>query len=177
MEEEKYKEFVDTLYHYKIGIRYFDEGFGIEFFGYIILDSLLLLVLCINKNILIGNGLWDKREEQIESIYLANERVMKFKDINTSIIINKLRLLFCEMYYTMLMGLIDNKRDKYKKDLKLKSLKDMNVYVLVNSVPKNFNVISCRWVFKYKRDSKGNIIKRKARLVARGFTQQYVIDF
>ena len=124
MEEEKYKEFVDTLYHYKIGIRYFEEGFGIEFFGYIILDSLLLLVLCINKNILIGNGLWDKREEQIESIYLANERVMKFKDINTSIIINKLRLLFCEMYYTLLMGLIDNKRDKYKKDLKLKSLKD-----------------------------------------------------
>ena len=124
MEEEKYKEFVDTLYHYKIGIRYFDEGFGIEFFGYIILDSLLLLVLCINKNILIGNGLWDKREEQIESIYLANERVMKFKDINTSIIINYLRLLFCEMYYTMLMGLIDNKRDKYKKELKLKSLKD-----------------------------------------------------
>jgi len=59
----------------------------------------------------------------------------------------------------------------------LKSLKDMNVYVLVNSVPKNSNVISCRWVFKYKRDSKGNIIKRKARLVARGFTQQYGIDF
>jgi len=37
--------------------------------------------------------------------------------------------------------------------------------------------VSCRWVLKYKRDSKDNIVKRKARLVARGFTQRYGIDF
>ena len=59
----------------------------------------------------------------------------------------------------------------------LKSLKLMNVYNAIDKVPPNANVISCRWVFKYKRDSKGNIIKRKARLVARGFTQQIGIDF
>ena len=64
MEEEKYKEFVDTLYHYKIGIRYFEEGFGIEFFGYIILDSLLLLVLCINKNILMDYGIKEKNKSK-----------------------------------------------------------------------------------------------------------------
>ena len=59
----------------------------------------------------------------------------------------------------------------------LKGLKLMNVYNAIDKVPPNANVISCQWVFKYKRDSKGNIIKRKARLVARGFTQQIGIDF
>jgi len=33
------------------------------------------------------------------------------------------------------------------------------------------DVISCKWVFKVKRDARGKIIKYKARLVARGFQQ------
>lgn len=70
------------------------------------------------------------------------------------------------------------------KDLWLKAVQDelmslnkMNVYKQINKIPTNANLISCRWVFTYKRDSNGNIIKRKARLVARGFTQQVGIDF
>ena len=34
-EEEKYSEFIHYLYNYKIGIQYFDEGFGTNFFKYI----------------------------------------------------------------------------------------------------------------------------------------------
>ena len=33
------------------------------------------------------------------------------------------------------------------------------------------------WVFKLKKDEKGVVTKHKARLVARGFMQQEVIDF
>ena len=116
IEVEQYKNFVNTLYTYKIGIQYFDEGFGIGFFNYIILDSLLLLILSLNKNILISNGLWDKREEQIENIYFANERIQKFKDIDASIIINKYRLEMCEFFYRYILNKFQQKREIMKKE-------------------------------------------------------------
>ena len=80
-ETKKYSEFVNNLYKYKIGIKYFDEGFSIAFFNYISYDVFLLLIFSLNKNILIGSGIWDKREEQIENIFQASERVAIFKDL------------------------------------------------------------------------------------------------
>jgi len=53
----------------------------------------------------------------------------------------------------------------------------LKVFTPIKYVPKHANIISSRWVFKLKRDADGNIIKRKARLVARGFTQQEGIDY
>ncbi len=80
MDSNDYRDFVSYLYNYKIGIRYIDEGFNSEFFKYIALDSVLLLMLSLNKNILIANGLWYQREEEIENIYLASERLEINKD-------------------------------------------------------------------------------------------------
>ena len=56
----------------------------------------------------------------------------------------------------------------------MEKLKDFNT---TNSLPSDANIISCKWVLKYKKDPDGNIIKRKACLVARGFTQWYGIDY
>ena len=59
----------------------------------------------------------------------------------------------------------------------LNNMKNKNVYTIVSNIPNGKNLISSRWVFSYKRDDRGNIIKYKARLVARGFSQVYGVDY
>ena len=44
-------------------------------------------------------------------------------------------------------------------------------------VPRGSNVVSARWVFTWNVDKAGCVIKPKARLVARGFSQVHTVDF
>ena len=57
-----------------------------------------------------------------------------------------------------------------------KSMQDNKVWKLV-PLPEGAKPIGCKWIFKTKRDSKGNVERYKARLVAKGFTQKERIDF
>jgi hypothetical protein len=58
----------------------------------------------------------------------------------------------------------------------LDSIEKNNVWKIVTK-PKNVNIISTRWVFVKKTDEHGNLVKYKARLVARGFQQIYGVDY
>ena len=44
-------------------------------------------------------------------------------------------------------------------------------------MPNSAKTIGCKWVFKTKKDSLGNIERYKAKLVVKGFTQKERIDY
>ena len=58
----------------------------------------------------------------------------------------------------------------------MKSMEDNDVWDLVE-LPKGVKSVGCKWFFKTKRDSKGNVERYKAHLVAKGFTQKESIDY
>ncbi|KAL4380068.1 hypothetical protein GQ457_02G020870 [Hibiscus cannabinus] len=58
----------------------------------------------------------------------------------------------------------------------MNSMKNNEVWDLV-SFPNGVKAIGCKWVFKTKNNSKGNIERYKARLAAKGFTQREGIDY
>nr|KYP40054.1 Retrovirus-related Pol polyprotein from transposon TNT 1-94 [Cajanus cajan] len=58
----------------------------------------------------------------------------------------------------------------------LKSMEHNRVWDLVE-LPEGCKRVGCKWVFKTKRDSHGNLECYKARLVAKGFTQKNGIDY
>ena len=59
----------------------------------------------------------------------------------------------------------------------LKSLHDAHTWNVIEHPPKGTNIVSCKWVFKIKKNTMGEIDKYKAQLVAHGFTQQYSVNY
>jgi hypothetical protein len=56
------------------------------------------------------------------------------------------------------------------------TLQENGTWILVPR-PSNKKILTSRWVFKTKVDESGKIMKYKARLVARGHTQEYGVDY
>ena len=58
----------------------------------------------------------------------------------------------------------------------IKSMKDNDVWDLVPLL-EGVKPIGCKWKFKPKRDSKGDVERYKARLISKGYTQKEGIDY
>jgi Reverse transcriptase (RNA-dependent DNA polymerase) len=61
-------------------------------------------------------------------------------------------------------------------DEEIKSMYDNKVWDIIH-LPKSVKPIGCKWIFKSKKDSEGNVKRYKARLVAKRFTQKQGINF
>src|SRR4051812_49220616 len=58
----------------------------------------------------------------------------------------------------------------------LNQFKRNDVWDLV-PIPKGFNIIGTKWVFRNKLSEKGEVVRNKAKLVAQGYSQQEGIDY
>ena len=58
----------------------------------------------------------------------------------------------------------------------LESMATNQVWEIVE-LPKGVKAVGCKWVYKTKKDSNGNVEQYKARLVAKGFTQREGLDY
>jgi len=58
----------------------------------------------------------------------------------------------------------------------MNSMASNGVWYLVE-LPNGLKAISCKWVYKTKKDLLGNIESYKARLIAKGFTQKEGINY
>ena len=58
----------------------------------------------------------------------------------------------------------------------MNSMKDNDVWDLVEFL-EEAKPIGCKWIYKTKQDSKGNVKIYKARLIPKGFTQKACIDY
>jgi hypothetical protein len=69
-------------------------------------------------------------------------------------------------------------QDEWKKAIasELESLTSNKTWKLVPR-PTHQRPIGCRWVFALKRDAKGQVVRHKARLVAKEFSQRHGIDY
>ena len=52
-------------------------------------------------------------------------------------------------------------------------LRKYGVYSIVPIIPKGHRPVDTKWVYDVKRDKEGNLLRRRARKVGRGFTQEY----
>ena len=58
----------------------------------------------------------------------------------------------------------------------MKSMNTNNIWDL-EEIPNGAKTVGCKWVYKIKCDSKGNVERYKAWLVEKGFTQREWIDY
>ena len=71
---------------------------------------------------------------------------------------------------------IQEARWRLAMDEKMKAIKRNDTWQLA-TLPKGKQFVEVKWIFKVKKNARGEVEEYKARLVAKRFTQRVVIDY
>ena len=138
LKEDIYKSLIDNLYNNRIGYKYYDSSFSPEFMKYIFFDALIIICVLVNRNLLITDGLWDKREEEVENIYEASERITIYGKKKYSSKMNAIKdLLFRYLINPREMLSLRKKSDADNKELK--DAKHKFPFLLKRNLEKPYN--------------------------------------
>ena len=138
LKEDIYKSLIDNLYNNRIGYKYYDSSFSPEFMKYIFFDALIIICVLINRNLLISDGLWFKREEEVETIYEASERITIYGKKKYSSKMNAIKdLLFKYLINPREMLSLRKKSDADNKELK--DAKHKFPFLLKRNLEKPYN--------------------------------------
>ncbi|KAL4323965.1 hypothetical protein GQ457_11G023660 [Hibiscus cannabinus] len=64
-----------------------------------------------------------------------------------------------------------------KNSIWKQAMKERNGTWVLTNLPGGAKKIGVKWIFKTKHDENGFVCKHKARLVVRGYTQEYGVDY
>ena len=134
-------------------------------------DSLLHEDIAIENNVEPPQPAVLRRSQRESRSAIPNDYVVYLQESDFDIRIKKDPILFSQ-------AICSDDSTKWVDAMndELKSMCQNDVWDLVE-LPSNYKKIGCKWVFKTKRDAKGNIERFKARLVAKVFTQKEGIDY
>ena len=62
------------------------------------------------------------------------------------------------------------------REIERAKLRDYGVYTVVQ-LPEGIRPVDTKWVYDVKRDNEGNLLRRRARKVGRGFTQEHGVNY
>lgn len=123
------------------------------------------------------------KEQEFEDLLGYPRRERRQRDLPGTMLyqavtINDKNLITIEESLTVEEALTGENKKNWKKAMneEFALLQKNDAWELVD-LPEGRKAIDSKWVFRMKRDNDENVSKYKTRLVARGFTQKYQIDY
>jgi hypothetical protein len=135
----------------------------------------------------VPNAVIDEEEEQphyLENDVLNQENIRRSQRVRKSAIPDDYEIYTSEEIhmegdptsYEEAMRSPHSSKWREAMEDEMRSMSANQVWKL-EEIPKGAKTVGCKWVYKIKRDSKGNIDRFKTRLVTKGFTQREGIDY
>lgn len=116
-----------------------------------------------------------RRSERIRNLPPKNYEIMNDPDSTVLSLCSKQQLPL-PVHFNDIFNRPDTKEWLSAIQSEIDSLRRNQTWCLVEK-PSDVNIVSCKWVFTIKNNELGEPVRYKARLVARGFSQQYLEDY
>lgn len=118
-----------------------------------------------------------RRSDRIRNLPSKNYKLMNDPDYNLPILsLCSEQTLPLPISFNDIFNRSDTNKWLAAIQSEIDSLRSNQTWCLVDK-PIGVNIVSCRWIFTIKSNELGEPVRYKARLVARGFSQQYLHDY